>query len=351
MAREGFRVGISADLMSDPSSSEWPGLPLARLAAVPGLSWEYFAVPSGAVDAEQADSYDAIILNGPRIGAEAVESATRLGLIARFGVGVDGVDVASAARRGILVTNTPDAVRAPVASAVLCLILALAHRLHDREDLVRSGNWAGRSAILGRSVSNSVIGIIGFGGIARELVRLLEPFGTRIVVSHPRLSAADLAAFGAELVDLPTLLSLADFVVPLCPLTPETFHLLGAPELELMRPSAYLVNTSRGAIVDEGALVNALRSGSIAGAGLDVFDPEPPDSSDGLFAVDNVILTAHSLAWTEQMMADMGAAAVDAVVDVALGRVPAHVVDGSALRHPEHSTRRAHFAQRAKELL
>jgi D-3-phosphoglycerate dehydrogenase len=178
-----------------------------------------------------------------------------------------------------------------------------------------------------------VLGVIGFGNIGREVARLARAFGLRTIAHDPYVDADTAAAEDTELVELDALLGAADFVVVTCALVPETRGLLDAKRLARMRSSAYLVNVARGPIVDQGALVDALRDGRIAGAGLDVFDPEPLPPGDPLTTLGNVVLTAHSLGWTDQCFRDCGVSAIRSLLAVAEGRRPSHVVNRDAFAH------------------
>jgi len=178
------------------------------------------------------------------------------------------------------------------------------------------------------------LGSVGCGNIGREMFRLAAPFGMRHLAYDPFIRAEDVAALGVSLVDLPTLLREADFLCINCPLQRETVKLVGAKELALMRPTTYLINTARGAIVDTEALVQALREGRLAGAGLDVTDPEPLPPEHPLLAMENVIVTSHRLCWTEQLVWGLGSADMQGMIAVARGQEPANVVNVDVLSSP-----------------
>jgi phosphoglycerate dehydrogenase-like enzyme len=173
------------------------------------------------------------------------------------------------------------------------------------------------------------LGSIGLGNIGAEMFRLFAPLGMRFIAHDPFVAEAEAAALGVALVELDTVFRDSDFLAVNLPLTPETTKLVDAARLATMKPSAYLINTSRGPIVDQAALVTALREGAIAGAGIDVFDPEPPSPDDPLLGLDNVIVTPHALCWTDQCFAGIGASTVAAVLDVKRGTAPDHLVERS----------------------
>ena len=187
---------------------------------------------------------------------------------------------------------------------------------------------------MGLGLTGRTLGIIGLGNIGREIVRLARPLGMRHLAFDPYLSAADAATEGVEQVDLETLLRASDVVSINCALTPETHHLLNADRLALMKPTAYLINTARGPIVDQRALTDALEARRLAGAALDVFETEPIDPSDPLLRCDNVIVAPHAICWTDECFSAMGASACRSIVDVAAGRIPRFVVNREALDHP-----------------
>ncbi len=248
-------------------------------------------------------------------------------LIARFGAGYDTIDLAACTRAGVVVTNTPLAVRKPLAVAALTLVLALSHHLLAKDRLARTSNWRDRENFRGEALDEATLGIVGFGGVGSELARIAAPLGLRIIGHNRSGRHAAAAGLGVELVGLDELLSRSDYVVVCAALTPQTENLINADRLALMKPSAYLVNIGRGKLVDTEALRAALRQQRVAGAGLDVFEPEPLSSDDELLRMDNVVLAPHSLCWTADFTRDVSASAVRAIIDVAQGRRPEHVLN------------------------
>lgn len=330
-----FRVGLTHDFLK-PDGSQLafldPGLRL--LERTPGVRWEFLQTWSDELRPEQVEAYDALLVLAPRVSAASLASSQRLALVARFGVGYDSVDVDACTRAGVLLTITPDGVRRPVATSVVAYVLALSLRMLDKDRLTRAGGWANKLDLMGTGLTGRTLGIVGLGNIGREIVRLSRPLGMRYVTFDPYLSAAAAAEAGVEQVDLPTLLRTADFVSINCALTPETHHLLDAERLALMKPTAYLINTARGPIVDQQALVAALTAGRLAGAALDVFEAEPIDPSDPLLGLDNVILAPHAICWTDECFEGNAMSACRSIADVAAGRVPEYVVNPAALEHP-----------------
>jgi D-3-phosphoglycerate dehydrogenase len=235
--------------------------------------------------------------------------------------------------RGVLLTTTPDGVRRPMAVAAITHVLALSQHLTARDRLSREGRWDDRAGFVGLGLAGRTLGLVGLGNIGREVARLAEPFELVRIAYDPYVSEQQAAAAGTRLTSLEELMGTADFVVVTCALVPETLRLINAERIALMRPDAFLVNVARGPIVDQQALTDALAGGRIAGAGLDVFDPEPLAADDPLTRLDNVILTAHSLGWTDHCFRDCGVSAIRSVIALAEGGRPEHVVNRQALEH------------------
>jgi phosphoglycerate dehydrogenase-like enzyme len=320
------RVGVTEDLRGADGR---PAYDLSLLDERADIDWEWMAGGPELAPADLAP-YDAIVLFQRRVTAASLRGVERLRLIARLGVGVDNVDVPACTAAGILVTITPDAVRRPMASGGMAFVLALAHRLTEMDRHVRAGGWD-RFAHVGMGLDGRTLGIVGLGNVGRELAMLAAPFGLRIVAADPFVAEPPA---GIELVALDTLLATADFVVVTCPLTEETYHLLDAGRLALMQPTAYLVNIARGPIVDGAALADALASGRLAGAALDVFEPEPVRADDPLLALDNVILAPHGIGLTDELFRLGGQSASRAVLAFADGRVPEFPLNPAVLSSP-----------------
>ena len=237
---------------------------------------------------------EAIIIGTGIVDAEFLDAASKLGIIARFGVGYDNVDVEACSRRGIHVTHTPDVLSSAVADLTLGLILSLMRGIVDANAYAREG-WPQRRTRLpfGRDMEGKTLGIVGLGRIGGEVARRAHGFGMRIaysdVVRRPDLERE----LGAVFTVFEELLQGSDVVSIHVPLLPSTRHLIGRKELKLMKPTALIINTSRGLTIDQAALIQALEEGWIAGAGLDVFEEEPLPSESPLTKMSNVVLTPH----------------------------------------------------------
>jgi D-3-phosphoglycerate dehydrogenase len=263
------------------------------------------------------------------VSAELLAAAPQLRVIARHGVGVDNIDVAAATRRGIPVVYTPEANAVSVAEHVLALMTALAKRIVEYDAATRRGAFAVRDSLRAVDLEGKVLGVVGLGRVGTAVSRKAKAaFNMRVLGYDPFLDSTEIRSRGAEPVsDLPSLLREADVVTLHVPLTPQTRRLIGKGELAAMKPTAMLVNTSRGAVVDEAALAQALHQGRLAGAALDVFEREPPDPGNPLFSAPNLVVTPHSAALTAECAARMALQAAQGIMDVLAGRRPAAVVN------------------------
>jgi D-3-phosphoglycerate dehydrogenase len=322
-----FRVGLSRDILAASGEPSFGRGPLALLDADPRIEWEFVPESVDEMTPDIMARYDALYVNAPRVTAASVaRDDLRAKIVARHGVGYDSVDVAALARRGVIATNTPVAVRRPVAVAALTFIFALAGKLLEKDRLTRGGRWHERTSHMGLGLTTRTLGVIGAGGIGRELLALARPFGWEMLAADPYVDPAVVAALGAELVPLERLLQESDFVVATVLLNDHTRHLMNARRFAQMKRSAYFVNLSRGPIVDEAALIAALREGTIGGAGIDVFEQEPVAPDNPLLGMDNVLVTPHALCWTDECFDAIAREGLGCIVDFANGRTPKSVI-------------------------
>jgi phosphoglycerate dehydrogenase-like enzyme len=227
----------------------------------------------------------------------------------------------------------------------LLFLLALAKRLPQQERIVRSGRWDLQAAVMGGELRGRTLGVVGLGHSGRELVRLVQPFAMRVLAHSPHADAAQAQALGVRLTSLEEVLREADFVSLHCRLTPQTRRLIGATQLGWMKPSAYFVNVARGELVDQAALVAALREGRLAGAALDVFAVEPLPLGDPLLELDNVLLTPHWAASTADVWQATGQAMAEGMLRAARGEVPDNVVNPEVLDRPAFRAKLSRFAE------
>jgi phosphoglycerate dehydrogenase-like enzyme len=341
-----FIVTLTADFSDRFGAPKYRDIGLALLAEQPHIEQRVFKEHRQQIGVDQIGDAQGVIVLTPTVTAESVSNAENLLVIARFGVGYDSVDVKACTAADVLVTITTGAVDRPVAEATIGWMIALSHNVRIKDRLVRTGQWDERSKYMGRELRDRTLGVIGLGGIARETIELLRGFGMNQPLAFDPFISEDMAAkAGARQVSLEELLRQADFVSVHCPLTEKTRGLLGARELALMKPDAYLLNTARGGIVDEGALYEALKNQCIAGAALDCFAQEPVTSAHLFGELENVLLAPHSIAWTGEMFRDIGRAACQVMVDLSLGAKPRTVVNSEVFARPGFQAKWARFRE------
>lgn len=332
---EKFRVGLTRDFLTPDGELVLGDIGLKELTRISSVCVEFVSEHLSEVSSEQANRYDAIISMAPRYTRRTVSSADLgLVLVARLGVGYDMVDVAALTEHDVMLTITPDGVRRPMATAVVTLLLALAHKLVAKDRLVRKGRWQERTRLKATGLTGRTFGSIGLGNIGREVFRLLKPFEMVHLATDPFVNRPDAAALGAELVDLETLMRRSDFISIHCSLNDMTRGMIGQRELSWMKPTAFLMNAARGSIVNQTALYHVLKEGKIQGAALDVFEREPVADDEPLLGLDNVILTPHTLCWTDECFLRMGESAIQSVLSVLRGEVPQHIVNREVLESP-----------------
>lgn len=286
-------------------------------------------IPTDVRD-EQIATADAVVtLLTDRVDDAFLDAAPNVRVVANVAVGYNNIDAPACAARGVVVTNTPDVLTDATADLAMALTLMITRRLGEGERLIRSGEpWKwGMFMMLGSGLQGRRLGIVGMGAIGEAFARRAKAFGMSVVYHNRRaVDAATEEALGAELVGLHELLETSDVVSLNCPYTEATHHLIDEAALDRMQASAFLINTARGPIVDEEALVEALRAGRIAGAGLDVFEHEP-DVHPGLIELDNVVLAPHLGSATVETRSAMAELAARNVVEVLAGRAPLTPVD------------------------
>ncbi len=280
------------------------------------------------------DAQGMILRTGITITRDLLAAADKLLVIARTGGGLDNVDVAGASEKGIIVTSNLGVNTISVAEHVLAMMLALSKKLYLLDRAVRQGNFGIRYRNLPRDLRGKIIGLLGFGRIGSEIGRICrQTFDMQVLAYDPYLTAekkSELSA-GAAFVELEELLANSDVISIHVPLTDQTRHLVDAPEIASMKPDAILINASRGGVVNEAALCEALQNNRIAGAGLDVFSREPVPEDHPLLKLENVILTPHSAALTGECVTRMATEAARCVLDVFAGQEPPNVANRQIL--------------------
>ena len=274
-----------------------------QLALGPGIEVDYRPDITREELLKVAGEYDAFMVRSrTKIDRQVLEKASRLRLVARPGTGLDNVDVNFAKTRGVSVVNSPESLVEGVAEHVILLMLALSRRLVQADAGTKAGRWE-KNALIGRELRGKVLGVVGMGRIGRRIAEIARTLGMSVlfydVITIPPEVASEL---GAKVVPLDVLFASADCVTLHVPLTPDTAHMVGGPRLAQMKPTSFLINTSRGGVIDEDALAAALREGRLGGAALDVFEKEPP--SGAILTAPNTILTPHIGGQTEEAQAN-----------------------------------------------
>ena len=292
-------------------------------------------VPERATDSQILDmvrDVDAILARTFVVSTELIQHAAALKVVSRHGVGVDNVDVAECTRRGIAVAVTGDANSQAVAEHAIACILAVANRVAGADAHVRDGQWE-RNRWVGVELYRKVMGVIGLGPIGSRTARIAQGFEMEVLACDPYTTAERAQAVGATLVDLPALLQRADFISIHVPLTAETRHLIGREQLAAMKPGSILVNTARGGLVDEHALGEALVSGPLAGAALDVFKQEPIPPDHPLLSLENLLVSPHIAGQSAESMVRMAIGAADNILRVLRGEEPSHLANPKVLEN------------------
>ena len=311
-----FKVGISGDLLNYHNKPCFGNAPLELLEKRKDIKVSWMDKNITEITSAMTAEYDGILLNLPKANAHSVSNRDcRLKIIARFGVGFDSVDIEAMKRKNIIVTNTPNAVRRPVAVATLTMIFSLASKLIKKDHLVRTGNWNQRTNFMGVGLSRKTLGVIGAGSIGTETIKLSKPFFKNILAFDPFLSEEEIFQKGAVKVDLQELASKSDFIVILCNLDSSSKSMINSNFFSKMKKSGYIFNLSRGPVIDEIDLEKAIKEKKIAGAGLDVTNIEPLNTDSELLNHDNVIVTPHALCWTDECFHDIATEAINSILN------------------------------------
>jgi D-3-phosphoglycerate dehydrogenase len=271
---------------------------------------------------QAAGQADALMVGLEEVRADLIARLDRCRIISRLGTGVDTIDIEAAMARGILVTYVPDYAIDEVSAHAIALLLALARRLPNLIEAIRQGGWVPSGLGPIHRLQDQTLGIVGFGRIGQATAAKGRGLGLRVIAYDPYLAAPAIEAAGAEPVDWETLLRRSDYISLHTPLSPTTHHLVNAQALSLMKPTAYLINTARGPLIDEAALLQAVQSGQIAGAGLDVLAVEPPPPDHPLRQEQRIIITPHIAYYSEAAKRDLRARGAEEVVRALSGEPP-----------------------------
>ena len=310
-------------LVSDPIAEQ--GIEILKQAGIevvqqPGLSPEELAKIIG--------DYDGIIVrSATKVTKEVIEAAKNLKVIGRAGIGLDNVDRETAKAKNIKVVNTPTATSISVAELALGMMFAAARRIPQASISTKAGKWE-KKQFKGFELYGKTLGIIGIGRIGTELAKRAQALGMEIMAFDPNVTQHD----HAQIVDLDTLVSSSDYISLHAPLTAENKHIFGLEQFKKMKPTAYIINTSRGGLIDEQALHQAITTGEIAGAGLDVTDPEPPRPDNPLLKLDQVLVTAHSASCSESSVLDLQQRSAEAILLALKGKLPPYLANPNVVQ-------------------
>jgi D-3-phosphoglycerate dehydrogenase len=313
------------------SDSVFPNLDPAR-DLLSAIGAELLMAPASTPDGivQVAADADALLVTYAKITAEMIEQMQRCRIISRFGIGVDNVDLAAASSAGIVVTKVPDYCIDEVSDHTLALLLALGRKISLANAQVQRGRWEMPAVVPIHRLRGSILGLVGFGRIPQLVAPKAKAFGLRVLAFDPYMPVDRFGQAGVERVEFSQLLRDSDYVSIHTPLLPETRGLFNADAFKQMKPSAYLINTARGPIVDEEALAQALEAGQLAGAALDVMPREPPINSP-LIGRENVIITPHTSFYSEESLLELQRKAAEEVVAVLTGKPPRNPVNADVL--------------------
>ena len=303
--------------------------------AVAYLKENFEVVQGTSVEAaeiiRQAQGCAAILIRSARITAAIMDAIPTLKVVAKHGMGVDNIDVEHATEKGILVVNAPFSNLNAVAEHITMLLIALSKRTVRMDKLTRAGEFAKRNTYKTIELKGSTVGIIGLGKISRMVVKKLSGFEMNIIASDPFVKQEDVGDLPVTMVTAEEVYTKSDFVIVHTSLFPSTFHLVGADQFKMMKNTAFIINAARGPVIDEAAMIKALQNGEIAGAGLDVFEQEPPAADNPLFAMENVILSPHNAALSDGALRAMAMDSAMGITEYLTGKPVTYPVNGQVL--------------------
>ena len=304
--------------------------------AVAYLKENFEVVQGTSVEPEeiirQAQGCSAILIRSAKITAEIMDAIPTLKVVAKHGMGVDNIAVDHATEKGILVVNAPFSNLNAVAEHIVMLLIGLSKRVVRMDKLLRAGQYAQRNTYKAIELKGSTVGIIGMGKISRLVVKKLAGFEMNMIAADPYVTQDDVADLPVTMVSAEEVYTKSDFVIIHTSLFPSTYHLVGAEQFKMMKPTAYIINAARGPVIDEEAMIAALNAGEIAGAGLDVFEQEPPAADNPLFAMDNTIVSPHNAALSDGALRAMAMDSSMGITEYLTGKPVTYPVNGEVLK-------------------
>jgi phosphoglycerate dehydrogenase-like enzyme len=343
-----YRIGVTASFFDAHGQHIDGGMDLSPLTREPDIELIRLA-PMPVLTPDVTRDLDAIFIREVELyNDSSVHPNHRLAHLSRLGVGHDNIDKDACNRHGVACTTTPDASRRPMAVATISLLMALAMRIKEKETAGRMGapGFAIGPRYTGVGFVGRTLGIVGLGNIGREVARLMKVFEVKLIAHDPYVPQDVADGLGVELVGLHDLFRRSDFISLNCALTDETHHMINASCFDVMKPSAYFVNVARGPVVNQPDFIAAFNAGKMAGAALDVFDPEPPQPGDPILALDKdrAILTPHAIGFTDQIVDGMMECVFRSIFDVKAGRVPYGIVNKPIAENPDFLAKLKRYA-------
>ena len=329
------RIGITNDFFSENGKPVSGETRLKLLDEMPNVEYEIFSKHLPEVTPPQIKDFDIVLSYFPEWNQRTLAGNNRLLAVLRGGVGYNMIDIPALTKAGVMLCITPEAVRRPVASSIMALLLALSMRLLTKDRLIREGRWAEKANYHGVALTGKTLGSIGVGNIGHEMFKLAKPFDMKHIAYDMYVTQDAVADIGVRLVDMDTVLTESDFLNISCPLNESTYHLIGERELRKMKKTAFLINTARGPIVDEAALIKALQEGWIRGAGIDVFEQEPTPPDNPLLKLDNVIVAPHALCLVDDYFTVYWNQICRQISQIIRGEVPESLVNREVWDKPE----------------
>ena len=341
--RRKVSIGIARNLFDKEGKFSVPGPGLKLIDEIGNAEWEMIPETLPQITAEQIRGFDMVVFPLSKLTRESLIGNNQLISFHCNSVGFDLVDVPALTEAGVVLCNTPKAVRRPMASSIIAFILALSLRLPQKDKMAREGRWSEKTTYFGVGLVGKTLGSIGVGGIGHDMFRLAKAFGMKHIAFDPYVNQQDLTDVDVALVDLDTLLSESDFLNISCPLNEATYHIVGGPELSKMKKTAFLINTSRGSVIDEAALAKALQEKWISGAAIDVFEQEPTPDDNPLLKLDNIIVAPHYIGGTDEMSRDKWAENVRQIISVIKGEAPEAFVNREVWDKPDFQAKLKKF--------
>lgn len=352
MAGKKIKIGLTRDFFDNEGEFEVPG-GLRLLDEMPNTEYVMLDEFLEEVSPEQIRAFDVVVSLRPSWTRQSIAGNEQLLCVLRSGVGYDNIDVPALTSAGVMLCTTPRAMRRSMAVAAITFLLVLSMRFSDKYKLIRDGQWtktiwAERAKYCGYGLTGKMLGSVGIGSIGHEMFLLAKPFSMKHIAYDPYANQGAVDDVGVELVDLNTVLSESDYLTIACPLTEETYHLIGEKELKKMKKTAFLINIARGHIIDEAALIKALQEDWIRGVGIDVFEQEPTSPDNPLLKMDNVVATPHIMGWTDELTLSKWDANIGQILQIIRGEIPNSLVNREVLNRPELQAKLEKFQESLK---